>query len=209
MQTLTALWPDDDVVRFRSSVCRWERKKRGSGELTFPKNILLWPNVQWQLKFNTFPLFCECVCVRWPLKRPSREHLSWLKSWSAHKESNRDCLEVSQYLDFALSSCSLSPSSDCFQMCSSSPFVSWNSNLFDFAPLSSFFADIFLLFICVFVFLMFLHSECSRSQVFCLHYGFKKRKMTQDCFSQSKKSLCFYCCFLVWPFFLFLNDSVS
>lgn len=63
MQTLTALWPDDDVVRFRSSVCRWERKKRGSGELTFPKNILLWPNVQWQLKFNTFPLFCECVCV--------------------------------------------------------------------------------------------------------------------------------------------------
>jgi len=97
-------------------------------------------------------------------------------------------------------------SSDCFQMCLSSPFVKQTSNLFDFAPLSSFFANIFLLFICVFVFLMFLYSKCCQSQVFCLHYGFKKRKMTRDCFSKSKNLFCFYCFFLVQPFFY---DSVS
>lgn len=51
--------PGAQVVCVLRAVSKWENEKErwGGVKLTFPKNdLLLWLNMQWQLKFNTFPL---------------------------------------------------------------------------------------------------------------------------------------------------------
>lgn len=107
---------------------------------------------------------------------------------------------------FALSS--LSPASDCFQMC----LCEMKFQCIWFCSSQFFlFADIFLLFICFFIFFLFLHSKCKESQVFCLNYGFKTRKMRRLFFSN--KYLCFItsfhiCMFLV-KWFSELKGSCS
>lgn len=54
---------------------------RGETDITQEKCIVM-VECAVTVKVEHLPSFggSVCVCVRWPLKRPSREHLSWPKS---------------------------------------------------------------------------------------------------------------------------------